>query len=82
MRIRLRRDGVLLATQTYTNAKSRTGNPLATVSRIILPNTWFDNEALLGQHTYTVTVEYYQRLLASTTLTVETRSLNAVVFGM
>ncbi|GAA0305593.1 hypothetical protein GGQ92_002526 [Gracilibacillus halotolerans] len=81
-RVRLRRDGVLLATQTYTNAKSRTGNPQATVSRIILPNTWFDNEALLGQHTYTVTIEYYQRLLASTTLTVETRSLNAVVFGM
>lgn len=81
-RLRLRRDGVLLVTQTYTNAKSRTGNPTANISREMVPNTWFDNEALLGQHTYTVTIEFFERLLATTTLTVETRSLNAIVFGL
>lgn len=71
-----------MVTQTYTNAKSRTGNPPANISREMVPNTWFDNQALLGQHTYTVTIEFFERLLATTTLTVETRSLNAIVFGL
>ncbi|MFD1445123.1 hypothetical protein [Oceanobacillus profundus] len=80
--VRLRRNGVLLSTQSYTNAASRTGNPPANIHRRQVPNTWADNGALVGANTYTVTVEFFQRLLATTTLTVETRSLNAIVFGL
>jgi len=82
IRIRLRRNGILQSTQALTNAASRTSNPPANIHREQVPNTWADNGALMGGNTYTVTVEFYQRLLATTTLTVETRSLNAIVFGL
>ncbi|MEC0300966.1 hypothetical protein [Peribacillus frigoritolerans] len=54
--------------------------PGASTRREHIPNTWADNGALAGANTYTVTLEFFQRANATTTLTAETRSLNAIVF--
>ncbi|SES17932.1 hypothetical protein SAMN04487944_12214 [Gracilibacillus ureilyticus] len=82
VRARLRRDGILLVTQTLQQSGSRPGGAGASVRREHIPNTWADDEALAGAQTYTVTLEFFQRANANTTLAAETRSLNAIMFGL
>ncbi|MFD1706147.1 hypothetical protein ACFSCZ_05175 [Siminovitchia sediminis] len=79
VRVRLRRNGILLATQTFQQSGARNSSSAA-VRREQIPNTWGDSGSLAGVNTYTVTVEYFQRANSTTTLSVETRSLNAIVF--
>src|SRR3954449_1142313 len=81
VRVRLRRDGILLVTQTFQQSASRQGMPDASIRREHVPNTWADNGSLAGARTYIVTIEFFERANATTTLTAETRSLNAIVFG-
>ncbi|MDQ0229640.1 hypothetical protein [Metabacillus malikii] len=82
VRVRLRRNGVLIVTQTLQQSGSRPGggSTPSTTRREHVPNTWVDNGALTGENTYTVTVEFFQRANATTTLSAETRSLNAILF--
>lgn len=82
VRARLRRNGVLLVTQTLQQNGSRPGGVGAQTRREHIPNTWTDNGALDGVNTYTVTLEFFQRANANTTLTAETRSLNTILFGL
>jgi hypothetical protein len=82
VRARLRRNGVLLVTQTMQKSASRQGLSGATTRREHIPNTWADSGALAGSNTYTVTIEFFQRANVTTTLTAETRSLNAIVFDL
>lgn len=78
-RVRLRRNGQLLVTQTIRKEAVRPGTFNTPLIHHI-SNTWVDSAATAMNNTYTVTIEFFQRINTTTTLRVETRSLNTMIF--
>lgn len=77
VRMRIRRNGILLFTQTIQQGSQVTiTQPAAYVNT--LPISLVDNNTVLGTNTYNVTLEFFQRLSSQTTATAQSRSLNAL----
>ncbi len=79
VRLRVRRNGVLLITQMMRQESAISlGLGLTTITSI--PISLVDNNSVLGTNTYTVTLEFFDRIPnnANSTITAQTRSLNAL----
>lgn len=77
VRIRVRRDGNLLMTQTIRQENSLSLS-LSFTQVSGVPISLVDNNTLLGTNTYTVTLEFFLRSGTNVTITAQTRSINAL----
>lgn len=77
VRLRIRRDGVLLFTQTIQQGFPASPHITLTNTRSI-PISFVDNNIVLGTDTYTLTLEFFQRVPSQISVIALSRSLNAL----
>lgn len=77
VRLRVRRNGNLLFTQTLQQGNSITLT-LSFTQISSIPISIVDNNTALGTNTYTITLEFFLRSGAGVTITAQSRSLNAL----
>jgi hypothetical protein len=77
VRLRIRRNGILLFTKSLQQGSPISSNQPAT-STSSIPISIVDNNTVLGTDTYTVTLEFFQRVSNQTSAIAQSRSLNAL----
>lgn len=78
IRLRIRRNGNLLFTQTMLTSNDNTPNLTHTHIHTI-PISIVDNNPAPGNNIYTITLEYYQQSSATITVTAQSRTINALL---
>lgn len=77
VRLRIKRNGILLFTETLQEGSPVSSN-VAVTSTSSIPVSFVDNNTNLGTNNYTVTLEFFQRVSSQTNAIAQSRSLNAL----